>query len=364
MGILACQSLRSVFCLSVWPWEVGTARAPPMAHSSPHSGSPPVRPLCWVFHTLSPPQSPGWAPRAGHGLRASTSSRTMHPWPAACYPQRSPWPISTSAVASCKHDHLPPSLPTPARPPGPTKRGLLRAVWSPLPSPRGLRVALGTGRIHTHSFNLVATQSVPVPGLCKLHQAQREGVRSRVGRGHVQCGSRAGVTCSVGHVQGSRAACVTCRGHVQRGSRAGVTCSVRRVQGSRAACVACRGHVQRASRAAVTCSVRRVQGSRAACLRPMQAECRVRAPVLTGVCKLQRAECERYGWPVASGLCLCIRGTRSRPSTRSTTRTSCGHTDGFTAPWCLGRWTTPPLVIAGPALGRRYLWPGLRNCQV
>ena len=230
IGILACQSLRSVFCLSVWPWEVGTARAPPLAHSSPRSGSPPVRPLCWVFHTLSPPQSPGWAPRAGHGLRASTSSRTMHPWPAACYPQRSPWPISTSAVASCKHDHLPPSLPTPARPPGPTKRGLLRAVWSPLPSPRGLRVALGTGRIHTHSFNLVATQSVPVPGLCKLHQAQREGVRSRVGRGHVQCGSRAGVTC---------------RGHVQRGSRAGVTCNVRHVQGSRAACVACRGHVQR-----------------------------------------------------------------------------------------------------------------------
>ena len=122
IGILACQSLRSVFCLSVWPWEVGTARAPPLAHSSPRSGSPPMRPLCWVFHTLSPPQSPGWAPRAGHGLRASTSSRTMHPWPAACYPQRSPWPISTSAVASCKHDHLPPSLPTPARPPGPTTR--------------------------------------------------------------------------------------------------------------------------------------------------------------------------------------------------------------------------------------------------
>ena len=49
MGILACQSLRSVFCLSVWPWEVGTAKALPLAHSSPRSGSPPVRPLCWVF---------------------------------------------------------------------------------------------------------------------------------------------------------------------------------------------------------------------------------------------------------------------------------------------------------------------------
>ena len=127
------------------------------------------------LHTLGPPQSLGCAPRAGHGLRASTSSRTMHPWPAACYPQQSPWPISTSAMASCKHDHLPPSLPIPARPPGPTKRGLLRAVWSPLPSPRGLRVVLGSGRIHTHSFNLVTTQSVLAPGLCKLHQGTERG---------------------------------------------------------------------------------------------------------------------------------------------------------------------------------------------
>lgn len=49
---------------------------------------------------------------------------------------------------------------------------------------------------------------------------------------------------------------------------------------------------------------------------------------------------------MACGLCLCIRGTRSRPSTRITTCTSCGHTDGFTAPWCLGCWTTPLLVTA------------------
>ena len=109
------------------------------------------------LHTLSPPQSLGWVSWAGHGLRAGRLSRTTRPQPATYHPQRSPWPISTSAVASCKHDHLPPSLPTPSRPPGPTKRGLLRAVWSPLPSPRGLRVVLGS-HVHTRSFNLVTTE--------------------------------------------------------------------------------------------------------------------------------------------------------------------------------------------------------------
>ena len=99
----------------------------------------------------------GWVSWAGHGLRAGRLSRTTRPQPATYHPQRSPWPISTSAVASCKHDHLPPSLPTPSCPPGPTKRGLLRAVWSPLPSPRGLRVVLGS-HVHTRSFNLVTTE--------------------------------------------------------------------------------------------------------------------------------------------------------------------------------------------------------------
>lgn len=64
-------------------------------------------------------------------------------------------------------------------------------------------------------------------------------------------------------------------------------------------------------------------------------ECRVSACLLTGVCKLHEgkerecAVCSAWGIPgsVACVPCLCVRGTRSRPSTQSTARVSCSQTE-------------------------------------
>lgn len=145
MGILACQSLRSVLCLLVWPRKVGAARALPLAGSSPPSESPPVRPLCWVFISSPILSHQGGFPGQdmAQGWQAGRSSRTMRPQPAACHPQRSLGPISMSARAPRKHDHLPAALPpSPAHPRMPS--------WPPqnslVSTPISKRPAGGTGQ--------------------------------------------------------------------------------------------------------------------------------------------------------------------------------------------------------------------------
>ena len=86
MGILACQSLRSVLCLLVWPRKVGAARALPLASSShslsglselsqvspPHSQS---EVSSWLHPTrpgeaTPPPSHPQRSPSQGGGLLA------------------------------------------------------------------------------------------------------------------------------------------------------------------------------------------------------------------------------------------------------------------------------------------------------
>lgn len=128
------------------------------------------------LHTLAP-QSLGrtWlraGRRAGHpGPRAHSQQRATPSGvrgPSPCLP----WPRANMTTCPLPFP-LPP--PTPARPPGPTKHGLLRAVWSPLPSPRGLRVVQGSRHVHTSSFNLVTTQHGLDPGLCKPHQGTEGG---------------------------------------------------------------------------------------------------------------------------------------------------------------------------------------------
>ena len=70
-------------------------------------------------------------------------------------------------------------------------------------------------------------------------------------------------------------------------------------------------------------------GSHAAC-HTLRAACRVSACLLTGVCKLHEcAVCSARGiaGSAACVLCLCVRGTRGRPSTQRTARVSCSQTE-------------------------------------
>lgn len=207
MGILACQSLRSVFCLSGMALGSRHCQGPaPGPFLSPHSRSPPMRPP-WVFMPLQPSSVP-WGGFPGQDMASGRQVVQDHTHSQQhATPQRSRGP-SPHLHGLVQTRPLPP-LPTHSSALlAPTKRGLLRAVWSPLPSPRGLRVVPGQLRSHPLFQSCNHTECACSLDSAGSTRAHREAVRSPVGR----------VTCSP-PCRESRA---VCRGHVRcAGVRAG-----------------------------------------------------------------------------------------------------------------------------------------------
>ena len=212
MGILACQSLRSVFCLSVWPWEVGTARALPLAHSSPHSRSPPMRPPCWVFIPSAllshwggfPGQDMASGPAGCPGPHAHSQQHTT-PSGARGPSPRLPWPRANTTTFPLPYP-LPHALLAPLNVASSEQSGL----HSHLQEACGWYWAV----TFTPALSISEPQSVLAPGLCRFHQGTQRGCQ-------VTCRQGSRAAC-LHHVQGSRAVCrghvqrVTCRSHVQR----------------------------------------------------------------------------------------------------------------------------------------------------
>lgn len=202
MGILACQSLRSVFCLG-------------MALGGRHCQGPapgpflsslkvtPMRPPCWALY-LQPSSVTGvgflgrtW-PQGRQAVQDHTPTASNIPPPAG----------ARTHLHICrglgKHDHLPP-LPTPSRPPAHQRSQ--RSSNSTHLQEASVVVPAVT---FTPAFQSCNHTECACSWTLQVPPGHTEAVRSPVGR----------VTCSVSAPrQGSRA---VCRGHVRcAGSRAG-----------------------------------------------------------------------------------------------------------------------------------------------